>query len=75
MPKLENGRNKLRKNISISPELYADAELLMSLDHYDDFSEFMSSLVREHKTRKWNLIPDNVKLQKPKKKNDKLNHR
>lgn len=42
---------KLRKNITISPELLEWAQRIMRARRFDDFSEFLGQLIREEHER------------------------
>lgn len=43
---------KIRKNTTISPEILKQAEDIMALRSFDDFSEFISALIREERERR-----------------------
>jgi hypothetical protein len=43
---------KIRKNTTISPAILQQAEELMALRSFDDFSEFVSALIREERERR-----------------------
>ena len=48
---------KRRTNITINESIYAKAQELMRLDHFDDFSGFIEQLIRDEWARKHDRGP------------------